>query len=129
MNSTQLKEEAIRYNEMLSVEMSDDINEVIMRGNELMVVINRTGGMFADAKKLLDEAMHREAIQLIQEIAGKTFSAKVQNALVDSIAKEERWLVNYIEQLNKTAKYQIEWCRSVLSKQKEEMKYLNNFHG
>jgi len=127
MDYNKLKEEAFRYNDMLSVEMSDDINEVVMRGNELMVIINRTGGMLADAKIILDQAMHQEAISLIKEIAGNSFSAKVQNALVDSIAKNERWLVNYVEQLNKTAKYQIEWCRSVLSKQKEEMKYISNF--
>lgn len=37
----------------------------------------------------------------------------------------ENYLKSHIEQLNKSCKYQLEWARTVISKIKEEMKYLD----
>lgn len=120
-----LRKEAQEIQEFMDILMSDDIQEATERGSQLAVYINRTGYMLAQAKRILDDSLRGELPGLIREILPEKLSAKVQNAMVDSVCAEERELVNWIEQLNKTAKYQLEWCRTVISKIKEEMKYNN----
>lgn len=112
--------------EFMDIPVDDDIVQATEKGNMLAVYINRTGRMLADAKWYFNEAMSHEAVKIIKELVGEKYSAKVQNAFIDSVCRDERRLVDDIEQLNKTAKYQLEWCRTVIPKIKEEMKY-NNF--
>lgn len=127
MTHSELQQEAETIYDFLNIPTDDDMTQYTAKGNELAVYINRTGFMLSQAKYMLNDAMQNEVVQLIKELTGEKYSAKVQNALIDSVCKEERRLVDFIEQLNKTAKYQIEWCRTGISKIKEEMKY-NNFH-
>lgn len=120
-----LEKEADDVYSFLDIPVEDDIIQATEKGNLLAVYINRTGRMLAEAKYHLNEAMNYEAVKIIKEITSSKYSAKVQNALVDSVCKRERYLVDRIEQLNKTAKYQINFCITVISKIKEEMKYNN----
>ena len=122
----QLEQEAKEIYEFMNIPIDDDIVQATEKGNMLAVYINRTGYMLAEAKLHLNTELNCEAVRIISELVGNKYSAKIQNALVDSVCKRERYLVDFVEQLNKTAKYQIEWSRSVISKIKEEMKY-NNF--
>ena len=122
----EIEPEAKAIYEFLSIPIADDILEATEKGNILAVYINRTGHLLAEAKYYLNERLNNEAVQIIKQITSGKYSAKLQNALIDSVCKRERYLVDEVEQLNKTAKYQIEWCRTVISKIKEEMKY-NNF--
>lgn len=123
----QLQKEADEIYQFLDIPTDDELSHYTEKGNQLAVYINRTGFMLAEAKYHLNSAMNKEVVGIIKSMVSEKFSAKVQNALIDSVCKEERRLVDYIEQLNKTAKYQIEWCRTGISKLKEEMRY-NNFH-
>ena len=122
----EIEPEAKAIYEFLSIPIADDILEATEKGNMLAVYINRTGHLLSEAKYYLNERLNNEAVQIIKQITSGKYSAKLQNALIDSVCKRERYLVDEVEQLNKTAKYQIEWCRTVISKIKEEMKY-NNF--
>lgn len=126
----QLISEAEEIQEFLEEDMSgfsDNPEAIKVRGDTLAVFIARTGNMLADAKYHLNELQEEEVMKAIEEILlDAKLSAKVQNALIDSICKHERLLVDRIEQLNKGCKYQIEWCRSRLSMAKEEM---NNTRG
>lgn len=126
MTLDQLEQEAKEIYEFMNIPIDDDIVQATEKGNMLAVYINRTGFMLAQAKLLLNQELNCEAVRIISELVGQKYSAKIQNALIDSVCKRERYLVDFIEQLNKTAKYQIEWSRSIISKIKEEMKY-NNF--
>lgn len=125
-----LIDEAQEMQDFLDMEFSgfsDNAELIKERGDMLSVYISRTGNMLADAKYYLNERQEEETIKVIEEILlSAKLSAKVQNSLIDSICKHERLLVDKIEQLNKSAKYQIEWCRSRLSMAKEEM---NNTRG
>lgn len=122
-----LEQESKQIYEFMDIPITDDIAEATEKGNMLAIYINRTGHMLSEAKYHLNEKMQTEVVQLIKQLTDTKYSAKVQNALVDSVCKRERYLVDNIEQLNKTAKYQLDWSRTIISKIKEEMKY-NNFH-
>jgi hypothetical protein len=121
-----LKEEAQKIQDFLEITMSDNPAEVVERGNDLVVYISRTGKMLADAKLILNESLKNETMQTIKDfIIDKKLSAKVQNALIDGLCREQKYMVDWIERLNATCTHQLDWCRSLVSKNKEEMKYNN----
>ena len=125
---TQLIAECKAIDEYMGITPSDDINEIVERGNDLIVYINRTGKMLADAKYHLNKMRKDEIMEVIQQIIPEKLSAKVQNALVDSIAREQQFLVDWCERLNRTAVHQLDWCRTVISKSKTEMQYLGSYN-
>ena len=118
---TQLIAECKAIDEYMGITPSDDINEIVERGNDLIVYINRTGKMLADAKYHLNKMRKDEIMEVIQQIIPEKLSAKAQNALVDSIAREQQYLVDWCERLNRTAVHQLDWMRSLISKAKSEM--------
>lgn len=122
----QLKAEAQAIQDFLEITMIDAPQEVIERGNDLQVYMARTGKMLADAKYILNEQKRTETMNVVQEfIIDQKLSAKVQNALIDGLCKEAQYLVDWIDRLNAACTHQLDWCRSVNSKNKEEMR-LNN---
>lgn len=121
-----LNKEAKEIQSFTEITMSEDMNEVVYRGNALQVYIARTGAMLAEAEYVLNFRLETAVMSAIAEIMeANKLSAGVQNALVASRLKEERKLVKTIERLNRTVTHQSEWCRSVLSKCREEMRLTN----
>lgn len=121
-----LQSEAQEIQEFLEITMSDNPQEVIERGNDLQVYMARTGKMLADAKYILNEQKKQETMDVVREfIIDQKLSAKVQNALIDGLCKDAQYLVDWIDRLNAACTHQLDWCRSVNSKNKEEMR-LNN---
>ena len=126
MNADKLREEAQEIQDFLEVTMSDDPQEVIERGNDLQVYMARTGKMLADAKYMLNKQKHQDTMNIVREfIIDQKLSAKVQNAMIDGICKEWQYLVDWIERLNAACTHQLDWCRSVNSKNKEELRLSN----
>lgn len=126
MNADKLRKEAQEIQDFLEVTMSDDPQEVIERGNDLQVYMARTGKMLADAKYMLNKQKHQDTMNIVREfIIDQKLSAKVQNAMIDGICKEWQYLVDWIERLNAACTHQLDWCRSVNSKNKEELRLSN----
>ncbi len=118
-----IEAELTEIDKFLNITMSENPEEALMRGNSLAVYVARTGKMLADAKYWLDEAMKSEVLETLRETAKDSkITAKAVNALIDSLCKEERFLVNWCERNNRTATHQLSWCVTVISKAKEEMK-------
>ena len=105
----------------MGVTPSDNIEEIVERGNDLIVYIARTGKMLADAKYHLNVIRKAEIMDILKIIIPEKLSAKVQNALIDSVAREQQYIVDWTERLNRTAVHQLDWCRTIISKAKAEM--------
>lgn len=121
-----IRNEAQQIQEFLEMTMSDNPQEVIERGNDLQVYMARTGKLLADAKYILNDQKRHETMDIIRDfIIDQKLSAKVQNALIDGLCKEEQYLVDWIDRLNAACTHQLDWCRSVNSKNKEEMRLTN----
>lgn len=119
----QILKEAIVIDSFLQETMSEMAEESVMRGNDLAVYIARTGKMLADAKYHLSEAKKDEVLDVLRETAKNAkATSKATNALIDSICKEEQYLVDWCERLNRSATHQLDWCRTLISKAKEEMR-------
>ena len=106
----------------LNITMSEQIEEAILRGNDLAVYIARTGKLLADAKYHLNAKKKTEVFDTLRDIAARAgATSKAVNAIIDSLCKDEQYLVDWCERLNRTATHQLEWCRTVISKAKAEM--------
>ena len=112
----------------LEITMGDDPAEATARGNDLATYVARTGKMLADAKLHLNRKKRSEVVDLLVEVAKKTPNATstTTNELVKSICREEQYLVDWIDRLNRAATHQLDWCRTLISKAKEEMRLAGN---
>jgi len=119
-----LFKEAENIQKVLEITISEDGTEATYHGNEIAVYMARTGKMLADAKYHLNQKKQSEIIESLRKIAKDTphATAKAVNALVDSACKEEQYLVDWIGRINAAATHKLEWCRTVISKAKEEMR-------
>lgn len=109
----------------LEMPISEQVELVIERGNELAVIIARTGYMLAQAKNNMNEKMQSEVMNALRRIAKETpfATSRTVNSLVDTLCREERFLVDWIERLNRTAVHQLDWCRTLVSKAKQDQYY------
>jgi len=119
----QMLQELTDIDNYLNMTMSENAEEAVLRGNDLAVYVARTGKLLADAKYWLNQAMNSETMKTLAETAKSTkVTATAVNALVNSLCREERYLVDWCERCNRTATHQLSWCVTVISKAKEEMK-------
>lgn len=119
----QILRELTDIDSYLNMTMSENAEEAVVRGNDLAVYVARTGKLLADAKFWLNQAINSETMRTLAETAKNAkATATAVNALVNSLCREERYLVDWCERCNRTATHQLSWCVTVISKAKEEMK-------
>jgi len=130
MTLEQLKSECESMQAELETVLPTEINEAIERATILSVYYARSGKMLADAKLLLRKKKASEISEMIIKIAKESFlSAKAQNSLVDSIAQDEAYLVDWIDRINAACNHQVELLRSIVSKEKEELRLSGQMGG
>jgi hypothetical protein len=118
----QIRQELEQIDTFLNVTCSEQIEEVVERGNTLAVHISRSGKLLADAKYHLDEKMKPEVFDTLKtaaKAAGAT--SKAINAIIDSLCRDEQYLVTWCDRANRAATHQLDWCRTLVSKAKTEM--------
>jgi hypothetical protein len=117
---TALLNEAKSIDDYLNITCSEEPAEMVQRGNDLAVYMARTGKMLADAK-YHQEAKTQSAImeELKKSGALANIPATVMNNLLKSVCKEENYLVNWIERLNRACVHQMEFLRTTISLAKE----------
>jgi hypothetical protein len=121
-----LTKEADKIQEYLEITSSTNPEELQERLVTLMPYLARSGEMLAQAKRLLRKKKSTEISNTIIAIAKEShLSASVQNALLESIAEDEHYLVDKLERLNRSCVHHIDALRSLLSYEKEGLR-LNN---
>lgn len=122
----QIEQEAHEMQTYMQDECSDNTAEIVERLKRLNVYQARSGFLLAEAQKMYRIKRSSEISETIVAIAKENYlSAKAQNALVDSIAVDEAYLVDWLDRINATCKHQQDTLRSILSYEKENLK-LNN---
>lgn len=118
-----LQEEAQQIQDYLDITCSENPEEVLDRIRAIMPYISRTAFMLAEAKKALRRKKASEISNTIINIAKEQcLSAKVQNTLIDSIAEDEAYLVDWLDRLNAAATHQVDALRSILSFERENLR-------
>ena len=119
-------EEATEMQAYLETLPEDNPDALSERIKILAVYQARSCYMLAEAKKTLSEKKKTEIVNTIIAIAKENYlSAKAQNALVDSIATDEQFVVDWLDRINAACKHQLDAVRSLLSFEKEVYKQNN----
>lgn len=118
-----LLEEAKQISDYLQITCQNNPQEIQQRIADTMVYVARTGEMLATAKRMLRRRKSEEIQNTILTIARENcLSAKMQNALLDSIAEEEAFLVDTLDRLNAAATHQLDALRTLLSYEREGLR-------
>lgn len=107
----------------LEMPITEELSAAIDRGNDLAVLIARSGYIMADTKRTLNEKLQGDIMEALRNIAKETpfATSRTVNALIDSLCREERYLFDWAERINKTATHQLEYIRTLISLAKQEM--------
>lgn len=107
----------------LETTTTDDAAEITEFGNRVAVYVARTGRLLADAKHHLNARIKEDTFDALAKAAKQGgATAKAINAIVDSLCAEERYLVDFAERVNRCGVHRLDWCRTLISKAKEEMR-------
>lgn len=129
MTIDEIKDECKQFQAELECVMPSDINEAIERGKTIAAYHARVGYLLALSKQLAREKKRSEIGETIISIAKEQYlSSRAQNALVDSIANDEMFLVDWCDRINSMCVHQLDFLRSIISKEKEEMRISSGFN-
>jgi len=121
-----IEKEVSEMQSYLEIECSDNPEEVLERLKMINVYQARSGYMLAEVKKMYRQKRASEISEIIVAIAKENYlSAKAQNALVESAAQDEAYLVDWLERVNATCSHQQDVLRSILSYEKEQLRSNN----
>ena len=121
------KEQILRELEVIQAceeeTISEEVTKVIEYGQTLAPYISRSGKLLADAKHHLNTRMKEDTFDALRKTAKQGgATAKAINAIVDSLCAEERYLVDFAERVNRCGVHRLDWCRTLISKAKEDMR-------
>ena len=118
-----MEQEIKEISDYLNITCSNNPQEIQERISTIMVYMMRTGEMLADAKKMLRRKKSDEIQNTIIQIAKENcLSAKIQNAMLESIAEDEAFLVDRLDRLNASCVHQLDALRTLLSFEKESLR-------
>ncbi len=118
-----IEEELNTISDYLNITCSNNPQEIQERISVIMVYMMRTGEILAESKRALRKKKSEEIQNTIISIAKENcLSAKIQNALLDSIAEDESFLVDRLDRLNASCTHQLDALRTLLSYEKEAMR-------
>ena len=119
------KEQILRELEVIQAceeeTISEEVSKVIEYGQTLAPYISRSGKLLADAKHHLNTRMKEDTFDALRKTAKQGgATAKAINAIVESLCAEERYLVDLAERVNRCGVHRLDWCRTLISKAKED---------
>jgi len=123
MTIEEIKIEIEQYQTEIEKPIPVEINSCIDRLSYLAGVHSRIGYLLAQTKRIVRKIKDdRLSIHLIN-IRDNFLSSKIQNALLDGFAIEETYVLELLEKQNSTCTLQMDTCRTIISKEKEEMRF------
>lgn len=121
----QLTAKAEKMQTFLEVEPSEDIEKLLKRVDQLGILISQSGKMLADAKYYKDAIVNGAIMESLKQAYEEKLSASTINKFVETAAKEQAYLVNWIDRINSTATHQLDGIRTVISYRKAEFSALS----
>lgn len=123
LNKEQILENLALYHSQIDEQLVDEPTRIIEQLTIAESVMVNSGKMLADAKYWLNEAMHSETIKTLKELASqnKLITSTAVNQIIKSLCKDQQYLVDWCERLNRSSTHRADLARSIISKQKAEM--------
>lgn len=119
----QILENLALYQSQIDEKLVDEPTQIIEQLTVAESIMVNSGKMLADAKYWLNEAMHSETIKTLKELASqnKLITSTAVNQIIKSLCKDQQYLVDWCERLNRSSTHRADLARSIISKQKAEM--------
>lgn len=117
----QLKDTAAKMQAYLEEKSGSEPNELIERLENLQVMVAKSGNMLADAKYYLDQRKNDSITQALKEAMAGDWSITIIHKKIDALCKDENYLVNLLDRINRSATHQIDAIRTMISYRKTEM--------
>lgn len=123
LNQKDILDNLALYQSQIDDKLIDEPTMVMEQLTVAESIMVNSGKMLADAKYWFNEAMHSETIKTLKELASqnKIITSTATNQLIKSLCKDQQYLVDWCERLNRSATHRADFCRSIISKQKAEM--------
>jgi hypothetical protein len=117
----QLTAAAAEMQTFLETKPSSEPNDLIVRLEELQVLVAKSGNMLADAKYFQDMVTNGAIMEALKQSYEERLSPSTINKFVTTAAKDQNYLVNWLNRINAAAVHQIDSVRTILSYRKSEM--------
>lgn len=123
LSKEQILENLALYQSQIDEKLVDEPTQIIEQLTVAESIMVNSGKMLADAKYWLNEAMHSETIKTLNELASqnKLITSTAVNQIIKSLCKDQQYLVDWCERLNRSSTHRADLARSIISKQKAEM--------
>jgi hypothetical protein len=123
LSKEQILENLALYQSQIDEKLVDEPTQIIEQLTVAESIMVNSGKMLADAKYWLNEAMHSETIKTLKELASqnKLITSTAVNQIIKSLCKDQQYLVDWCERLNRSSTHRADLARSIISKQKAEM--------
>lgn len=116
-----LKLKAQKMQDYLEKKVDEDPAILMDRIGFLTVMIAQTSKMLADAKYYQDTLVNGAIMDSLKKAYEEKLSPSTINKFVTTAAREQNYLVNWIDRLNSAAVHQLDGIRSIVSYKKAEM--------
>lgn len=100
--------------------VSEQLEDVLERGDMLAGIVSRSCKMRADAEYHRDSFMKSEIVGILKDTVKQQLPALVMKQLIESACKDYNYLSLRCERINRTATHQLDWCRTLVSNAKSE---------
>lgn len=121
LTKEQLTEKAAAMQKYLEQKPGSEPNDLIERAENLSVLIAQSGQCLADAKYLLDARKGDSITKALADALQGDWSTTIIHKKIDSLCKDENYLVNLLDRINSTAGKQLMSLNTILSYRKQEM--------
>ncbi len=124
LSQEQILQNLAFYQEQLDNKLVDEPTQIMEQLSIAESIMVNSGKLLADAKYWLNESKHSQIISNLKEMAKenkKIITSTVVNELIKSLCKEQQFLVDWAERVNRSSTHRSDYCRSIMSKQKAEM--------
>lgn len=117
----ELTETANKMQTFLELNPGSEPNDLIDRLELLQVLVAKSGNCLADAKYYLDQRKNDSITQALKEAMAGDWSITIIHKKIDALCRDENYLVNLFDRINRSATHQIDAVRTILSYRKTEM--------
>ncbi len=117
----QLTEKAEKFQAYLEKKSGSEANDLLDRAENLSVMIAQSGQCLADAKYYQDSIVNGAIMEALQKAYEERLSPSTINKFVTTAAKEQNYLVNWLDRINSAAVHQLDSVRTQISYRKAEM--------
>lgn len=125
MTHEQLTEKATKFQSFLEVKFGNEPDELLERIQHLAILVAQSGQCLAEAKQHQDAVINGAIGEAIEKMYNEKLSASTINQFVRTAAKDQNYLVNWLDRINATATHQLDAIRTIISYRKSEFNALN----